>query len=97
MKVLPIKLPDEMYRDLKFLSQATNIPMADFIREEIKKPLMEKTRNIKLKAKKRPKKKSFNPIDFMIKNASSAPDPYPGISDDELLYGKGRKLWKDLL
>lgn len=97
MKVLPIKLPDEMYQDLKLLSQATNISMADFIREEIKKPLKEKTKKIKVQRKKRAKKKAFNPIEFMIKNASSAPDPYPGISDDELLYGKGRKLWKDLL
>lgn len=97
MKVLPIKLPDEMYYDLKLLSQETKMSMADFIRLEIKKPLMEKTRNIKLKAKKKLKKKSFDFIDFMIKNASSAPDPYPGVSDDELLYGEGRKLWKKLL
>jgi len=97
MKVLPIKLPDEMYNDLKLLSQTTNISMADFIRKEINKPLREKTNQIKVKIKKKSKKKSFNPIEFMIKNASSAPDPYPGISDDELLYGKGRKLWKNLL
>ena len=94
MKVLPIKLPDEMYQDLKLLSQATNISMADFIRKEINKPLKVKIKKMKIKKNR---KKNFDFIEFMIKNASSVPDPYPGISDDELLYGKGRKLWKKLL
>ncbi len=97
MKVLPIKLPEEMYNDLKLLKKELNISMADFIREEIKKPLKKKVKKAKIKSKKKARKKDFDFIDFMIKNASSAPDPYPGISDDELLYGKGRKLWKELL
>jgi len=97
MKVLPIKLPDEMYQNLKLLSRETHISMADFIRREIKKPLEKEVKKIMVKKKRTDKKKPFDFIDFMIKNASSAPDPYPGISDDELLYGEGRKLWKDLL
>lgn len=97
MKVLPIKLPDELYNDLKLLKQVTDISMAEFIRQEIEKPLKKKIKKIRIRAEKKRRKKPFDFIEFMIKNASPAPDSYPGISDDELLYGKGRKLWKELL
>ena len=39
MQVLPIKLPDDLYQDLNTISQATNLSMAEFIRQSIDKPL----------------------------------------------------------
>lgn len=93
MKVLPIKLPDEMYQDLKLLSQETNISMADFIRKEINKPL--KTEIGKIRVGKR-KKQDF--LDYMLQNPISGKDHMPGLTHDEILYGysynkKGEKIW----
>lgn len=91
MKVLPIKLPDEMYQDLKLLSQTTNISMADFIRKEIKKPLKVKIKKINTK-----KKQDF--LEYMLQNPISGKDHMPGLTHDEILYGysynkKGEKIW----
>ena len=96
MKVLPIKLPDEMYNDLKLLSQATNISMADFIRREIKKPLKVKIKTIKKKETKNQDPQDF--LKYMLQNPISGKDHMPGLTHDEILYGytynkKGEKIW----
>ena len=93
MKVLPIKLPEEMYQDLKLLSQATNISMADFIRGEIKKPL-----KVKIKTIKKKEVKNQDPLDYMLTHPISGKDHMPGLTHDEILYGysynkKGEKIW----
>jgi len=52
MQVLPIKLPDELYQDLKLVSQAANTSMAEFIRQKIRQPIKTKIKVAKLKKEK---------------------------------------------
>jgi len=93
MKVLPIKLPDEMYRDLKLLSQMTHVSMADFIRKEIKKPLKTRVKKINIR-----KKEKLDFLEYMLQNPISGKDHMPGLTHDEILYGytyneKGEQVW----
>ncbi|MBU1085007.1 ribbon-helix-helix domain-containing protein [Patescibacteria group bacterium] len=90
MQVLPIKLPDDLYQDLKTVSRATNVPMAEFIRQSINKPLKAKLKTSQLKQQRLTK----NFVEYMTNNTISKKDAYPNLTDDQLLYGKGRKLWK---
>lgn len=53
MQVLPIKLPDDLYQDLKTVSKTTNTPMAEFIRQSINKPIKAKLKTSQLKQQKR--------------------------------------------
>jgi len=94
MKVLPIKLPEEMYEDLKFLKREANISMADFIRREIEKPLKKEIK--KVKRKKNAKKPDF--LEYMLNNPITGKDHMPHLTHDEILYGysynkKGEKVW----
>jgi len=94
MKVLPIKLPDEVYEDLRLIKKETRICMADFIRQQIKKPLKIKVKSIK--KQKRKKKQNF--LDYMLNNPITGKDHMPGLTHDEILYGytynkKGEKVW----
>lgn len=52
MHVLPIKLSDDLYQNLRLVSQANNTSMAEFIRSKIRKPLQNKAKTAKIKKQK---------------------------------------------
>ena len=78
MKLLPIKLPEEMYNQLQTYAQMVNKPMSEIIRQQVKK--------VAKKAKIR-----LNLIDWMKKNTIKAKDQFPQLSHDEILYGKNSR------
>lgn len=83
MKVLPIKLSDELYNNLKQAAQYHRTSMAELIRMYISKP-------VKLTAgtmKKRTKKRKLSFIEFATQHIYKGPVYNMNKTDDEILYG----------
>ena len=92
MQVLPIKLPDELYQDLKTVSRETNTPMAKIIKDEIGPKIAKITKKIKQQQAK-------NSIEYMLNNPITGKNYLPNLTDDEILYGysynkQGKKTWQ---
>ena len=79
MKVLPIKLPEEIYMNLKRLAKIQNTTMAHIIRKNL-------SRTIKKSAQKNPHQKPTF-LELIAKHQYTGPNYRPHETDDEILYG----------
>ncbi|MEO8581647.1 MAG: nucleotidyltransferase family protein [Patescibacteria group bacterium] len=100
MKVLPIKLPDEMYDDLKAVSVRDGMPMAQVIRDYLGTKIKKKAKIFKKELRKQPK--SFDFSQLGEKNVYTGPTYFDELTDDEILYDDPvrvllRKLQKKIL
>ena len=75
-------MPDQMYHDLKLVSQRTGVPMAKFIKINIE-PEIKKT----IAKTNKTNKSNYHWLKDMAKNASRAKNDTSHLTDDELLYG----------
>jgi len=82
MKVLPLKLSDHLYQDLKYVSQRTNTPMAQIIRNYFEEPVTKQAKKIKKKTSKK-----IGLYEFLSQNAYDGPIYNQDKTDDELVYG----------
>lgn len=78
MKLFPVKLPEEMYRQLQTYAQNINKPMSEVIRQQVTKI----TKKVST---------SINLIAWMKKNTIRAKDQLPHLTHDEILYGKNSR------
>lgn len=90
MKVLPIKMPDDLYYDLKRASKASGVSMAQIIKSQLKKTLTRQQFTQQCpkvtKVEEKPAQ-MYGWMDEMVKNAYKGKGYHADKTDDELLYG----------
>lgn len=91
IKVLPLKLKDALYNDLKYVAAAQNTTMAALIRDHIEEPITREAKKERAKQKKASKKKDL--LDIILENQYDGPWYHQDKTDNELLYGE--KLGED--
>lgn len=87
MITVPIRFPEEMYQNLRALSDLTGKSMAEIVRESLDKEVKSKPKKVKKKLEYK------NPLLEMAKNAKKIAKEcgadnyyYPEYTDDELIY-----------
>lgn len=87
MRVLPIKLPDQLYNNLKLLSQETGSSMAEIIRGYVSEPIGKRSYEIKKAKRSKKSDKEMTLLEIIEKHRYDGPDHCKGLTDDEILYG----------
>ena len=82
MKMLPIKLPDELYYNLRLLAKQEGVSMAQIIREQIKPKITQELPKLVQRINK-----TSNLIQYMLMYPIQGKDYCPKLFDDQILYG----------
>jgi len=84
IKVLPIKLADALYQDLKYVAEKQHTSMAEIVRKHIE-PVQETAENLRKKHQQKSKPKDiFEDLKHLI---YTGPLYEADKTDDEILYG----------